>query len=495
MILKQLKIQRSVWIDNDNFIVKRTNSRQYFLENISMIPDEISYMAVDISTRKRIGKLDESFVLNYGFEGANFVLRGKSWTIVKKEEEEILVNQSKKIGTAPSWSGEDIPVPFEVAREVGKLRREVLHNKEIIDYPCNKKTFIKFQKQIENQKRLGFITPNDKTITIDVEDKSVVINVCFGTKVNETLGRIISAILAQSIGESVGINSDSYRINLELPRRIQPERIRQILLDINPETLEYLLTTILRNSTYIRWQLINVARKFGAIKKNFDAKNIGIKKLFTLFENTLIFDEAVEKTIWERMDIINTKQILSEIHSGKIKIVIQKMSPISLAGLETIRGLMVPQRADRSILMALKKRLEETEISLFCTNCFHLWYTTVRRADEIPKCSKCNAIKIAVIPRYKIDLINILKKKNRTKDEDKEAKRLHKNASLVLNNGKSALYALVGRGIGPDTAARILRKYNSSQLKKSEEIQIKFLRDILKAELNYARTRGFWDNT
>ena len=58
----------------------------------------------------------------------------------------------------------------------------------------------------------------------------------------------------------------------------------------------------------------------------------------------------------------------------------------------------------------------------------------------------------------------------------------------------SALLTLVGRGIGPDTAARILRRYSSSQIEKSEEVLIKFLRDILKAELNYARTRGFWDN-
>ena len=76
----------------------------------------------------------------------------------------------------------------------------------------------------------------------------------------------------------------------------------------------------------------------------------------------------------------------------------------------------------------------------------------------------------------------------------KEVKRLHKNASLILSYGKPAIMALVGRGIGPDTAARILRRYNLSQLKKSEELQKKFLRDILKAELNYARTRGFWDN-
>ena len=51
----------------------------------------------------------------------------------------------------------------------------------------------------------------------------------------------------------------------------------------------------------------------------------------------------------------------------------------------------------------------------------------------------------------------------------------------------------MGRGIGPDTAARILRRYNKTELEKSDELQIRFLRDILKAELNYARTRGFWD--
>jgi len=37
-------------------------------------------------------------------------------------------------------------------------------------------------------------------------------------------------------------------------------------------------------------------------------------------------------------------------------------------------------------------------------------------------------------------------------------------------------------------------KYNLNDIEKSEEVEIKFLRDILKAELNYARTRGFWDN-
>ena len=50
-----------------------------------MIPDEKTYAAVDISSRKKVGRLDESFVLNSGFEGEKFILRGRPWVIVKKE--------------------------------------------------------------------------------------------------------------------------------------------------------------------------------------------------------------------------------------------------------------------------------------------------------------------------------------------------------------------------------------------------------------------------
>ena len=496
-VLKQLKDQRTVWFEEENkeiFLVKRRNSRHYFLDNISMIPDEKTYRVVDISTRKTIGTLDESFVLSSVFEGEKFILQGRPWVIVKREDDEILVSSVKDVGTVPSWIGEDIPVPFEVALEVGRLRRLASEDKPIKNYPCDKKTLERFLQYISNQKKLGFVVPDDKIITLELDDKNIVINACFGTKVNETLGRLISAMLAQSIGESVGINSDSYRINLELPGRIPVERISDILMKTRPETLEYLIETILRNSTYIRWQLVHVARKFGALRKDFDYKNVGMKRLFGLFEQSLIFEEALDKLIWDRMDIKNTKAVLEKIQTGEIQLQIQGLSPIATTGFETIRGLMVPQRADRTILMALKKRLEDTSITLICTNCHHSWNTSVSRSDLQPKCSKCGAIKITVLRRYNKEMAKLLTKKERTKEENREVKRLHKNASLVLSYGRYALLALMARGIGPDTAARILRRYNQRELEKSEEIKIKFLRDILKAELTYARTRGFWDN-
>ena len=245
-----------------------------------------------------------------------------------------------------------------------------------------------------------------------------------------------------------------------------------------------LLTENKSNETEIKLSP-KVERLKGILKvdKDFDYKNVGVKKLFKLFKSSLIFDEAIDKIIWDKMDIENTQKILREIQNGDIDIHIQRLSPIALSGLETMKGLMVPLRADRSILMALKGRLFDINIKLVCTNCNKKWNTTVKRADFQPKCSNCGAIKIAVLRRYDKNSIKILTKKRVTSDENKEIKRLYKNASLVLTFGKFAMMTLMGRGIGPDTAARILRRYNRIELEKSDEIQLKHLRNILKAEL------------
>ncbi|MFH1100843.1 MAG: DEAD/DEAH box helicase [Methanobacteriota archaeon] len=496
-LIQQLQNQYIFTVKEDKpiILVKRRRSRDYFIDNISMIPDEKSYMVIDASSRTKIGKLDESFVLSSGFEGTKFILRGRPWIIVKRDEDSILVSPIKELGTVPSWVGEDIPIPFEVAQEVGRIRRFVSEKKPYDQYPCDEKTFTAFLQQITNQERQGFLVPHDSLLTVETEGKTVVINACFGTKVNESLGRLISAILVQSLGESVGVTSDAYRITLELPGRVPADRIVDILMKTNPESLEYLLTTILRNSSSLRWQLVHVARKFGILRKDFDYRFIGMRKLFTLFEHSLVFEEALDKLLWERMDIKRTQQVLRDIQSGRITVQQQRLSPLALAGYETIRGLMLPERADRTILNALKRRLEENDITFLCTNCKHTWNTSVGRTPSQPSCPQCQAIRIAVIPRRQHALIKLYKKKAKTKEDQKEIARLHKNASLILSHGVFAVYTIMGRGIGPDTAARILRRYTKRDLEQSDETLMKLLKDILKAELTYARTRGFWDNS
>lgn len=111
---------------NDMEFWKGRKSREYFYTNISMIPDEKTYKIRDISSRQIIGTLDESFVSVHLSEDEKFIVKGNSWKVVEIKEDEVLVQQIKEIARIPSWIGEEIPVPYDVAQEVGKLRRELI---------------------------------------------------------------------------------------------------------------------------------------------------------------------------------------------------------------------------------------------------------------------------------------------------------------------------------------------------------------------------------
>ena len=65
--------------------------------------------------------------------------------------------------------------------------------------------------------------------------------------------------------------------------------------------------------------------------------------------------------------------------------------------------------------------------------------------------------------------------------------RAWKASSLVENFGATALTVLSGYGIGPDTAARILRNM-------VDENGDGLYRQIYEAERQYVMTRGFWND-
>ncbi|MGD0994130.1 MAG: hypothetical protein ABR909_01235 [Candidatus Bathyarchaeia archaeon] len=56
---------------------------------------------------------------------------------------------------------------------------------------------------------------------------------------------------------------------------------------------------------------------------------------------------------------------------------------------------------------------------------------------------------------------------------------------MILRYGKQAVRALQVKGVGPETASRILGKMHPQEEQ--------FYMDLLKAKIQYLRTREFWD--
>jgi ATP-dependent Lhr-like helicase len=478
-VLEQLKSIRMVFDDGDAFKRSR-KGMDYFYNNISMIPDERTYRVRDIGTRAVIGTLDESFVATFEEARALFIAKGRTWRVVEMREDEILVEEVRDMGDVPSWVGSDIPVPFEVAQEVGRMRRV----RDYQDYPGDERCAEVLERFMAEQES-RHVVPTDRTVTIDLADCLAIVNCCFGTRVNETLGKIYGALLSARLGESVGVDVDPYRVKLELPRFVEGDVIEDTIRSVKPGTVEALARMVILNSTFLKWRFAFVAKKFGIIEKTADHRFINFGKLFEIHQGTPAYKEAVNKVLWEDLDIPNTEKVVSMMASGEIEVIHQSMSRIGLEGITRSKELMQPLRADHAILMALKKRLEDEVMFATCMNCGSQRRFRVADAPDRFSCDSCGGCMIAILKEYDRDLGALVRKRDLDKDEVKSRMRMSRCANIVNEYGGRAAIVLAGRGVGPDTASRILR---SPYVDEDG-----FLRSILTAEVAYAKNKQFWD--
>jgi ATP-dependent Lhr-like helicase len=501
-VIRQLNETRIIWFENDK-VGRKRKTLHYFYENLSMIPDEKRFEIFDIVSGRTVGALDEVFVADFAKPGAVFIAKGEMWRIIEMitEKNWIKVEPIRDPGgEIPNWIGEEIPVPYEVAQEVGGIRKSIndklacgMDAKKIIedynkDYQADFETSNEILELIGKQQKSGLLVPTHDIIIIEQEGKTLMLNICGGHKVNETLGRVLMSLLAARFGASVAMEIDPYRIKFELPSLFHADKLKELLMTTKPYHIEPIIAMTLKNTMLLKWKMVHVARKFGALSRDVDYERISMKKLLDVFEHTPMYDEAVREIFHDKLDIKRAEMVLSSIQGGSLKIIVQRSSPIGEAGFPGGRELLAPEKADSSIILALKNRIMEDRVILFCLNC-KKWISRrmVKRVPEKPECPLCSSRLIAALKPWEEEEIKLVKKpeSEKTEEERKRTVRVYRNANLVLSQGKTAAIALASRGVGPETASRVIRK-----MREDEE---EFYRDILIAERNYARTKRFWE--
>jgi ATP-dependent Lhr-like helicase len=481
-VLGQMVSMRILWKEGGRFS-RRRGAIKFFYDNLSMIPDEKSYRIVDITTRKSIGTLDEFFIATYGEVGVRFIVKGASWRIVEIRDDSVLVEPSAELGAVPGWIGEEIPVPFEAAQEVGMLRASGPQ----VPYPLDPDAWRLVSDSLEAQKIGGFPVPDEKRIVVEAHSSGrvLVVNACLGTKVNDTIARLISALLSARLASEVGIQTDPYRMIFELPAPVKPEAVRDHLLAMEPGDVAKVLRVAIANSSILKRELLHTARKFGAVEKRANFRAVNFNRIARLYQDTPLFDEALEKTLFDRMDIPRTADAVRQIREGKIEVVVGPPSPIGAAGIQLRWDMLAAGRVERPILLAFKARLERSPVRLYCLSCRK---SSRRAIKELPRhisCPYCSARLVAAVPLWDERSLEVAAKKDGLSAEEKKIyTRLRKNANLVLADGSKAILALAARGVGVDTAARILDFQHATE----EE----FLRALLAAEVQYAKNRRFW---
>lgn len=490
-VLNQLASERIIWRERDEFGRKKA-AYIYYYTNLSMIPDQTRFFVVDTLSGKTVAMLDEPFVVNNIHPGSLFITKGMPWNVVDVTEKEVLVEPAYDIsGSIPAWEGEQIPVPFNVAQEVGVLRKEIVKKGfDFTKYSLDKTAFIEAYVLMNKQKE--FFIPDDKTIFIEPVEDFLIIYAHFGTVVNETLGKLISILLSAYLGQTVGMKADPYRIILEFAGEPEIDLVKKIINETKPRDIKPVLERSLLRTTLFRYKFVHVARRFGLIEKRRDYQKINIRRLIEAVLDSPIYRETLNEIFKEKLDVEKAEEILEDIQKGKIKVKVYKgkLSPLSKYTLNRVMRvpeLILPARPESEIADIMKQRIYNRRAKMFCTYCLNVFYDMIEDLPKKIKCPKCASTMITYSKTDEDVKCLYEKKKSKKKLSEEESKKLkeyNQISNLVNAYGKKAIIVLSGRGVGPEIATRILGRRRATE-------KVLF-RDMLDAQKNFLKTKRYW---
>ncbi len=492
------RFPRLAWVSEvDEVLIKpRGQSRslyRYFFENISMIPDEKDYLVIDVDNDTPVGILHEAFVAEYGKPGVKFIIRGSPWRILNIYGDKIYVKaEEDPTGAIPSWIGEEIPVPLEVALEVGWIRSEVerlLHHgatrEEVAErlaalYPASRETILRAIRETVEQVEMGLPVPTDRRIIVEEFEENIVVHAHFGTLVNRTLARLLGHVISEETGFPVAVQQDPYRVILETVAGVDARYVAELLKELAHRNLEKELREAVTKTGLFKRRLINVARKSGALSKYANFSNVTLGRLIKGFEGTCIFEEAYKDTLRKDMDVESTLRMLWKIAEGEIEVIAldEGPTPIARAAMESIRmktDIVPPERMNRIIIESARVRLLNESRVLLCMRCRrYLDWVTVRELPDQPRCPLCGSSELGVFDHSPEEVMEQSSRDRRGAKTAKWWRRGKDYSKLVSLYGRRAILVAVAKRIEPSEAWDILSE--------TEDESDEFFERIVEAE-------------
>jgi ATP-dependent Lhr-like helicase len=499
--------QRIVRLAGDGKAFERSGPSEkifeYYFGNLSMIPEFKQYLVVDDEKKRPVGVLDESFIAEHGEPGIKFVMGGELWRIVQVFQDKVYVKGERDpLGAVPTWIGEEIPVPFSIAQEVGRLRARLeeglKEGKSLGDvvkglsreYNIEYKTMELALREAAAQVEAGLQLPTAKRVTVEQVKDVCVLNGCFGTLVNRTLARLIAHKASAELGAAVATSIDPYRILLRSDM-LEPEKVVDILTGRLSHDTQRDLRQIVEESRFFRWRLAQVARRMGVLRREVELTSSVLDKLVRSLKGTPAFEEAFNEVVRKDLDLELTSEILKRVAKGEIEIVSfgdrKKPAPISELAWRQRYTVLEPTAHGRMKLLAAasaKARLLSEIRTFTCVDCMKYFEEIqINALEEKPKCPLCGSAKLGMAEESEGELRRAAELAGRGRVTPLW-KHVFDSSKLISRHGKMAAAALAGRGLTPAVVEHILSR--------EPKLSNRFLELLIQAERETFFRRFRW---
>ncbi|MBD3309891.1 ATP-dependent helicase [Candidatus Woesearchaeota archaeon] len=339
--LEDRYIYAKIWHKNGKIGRKGRMARVIYMTNIGTIPDE-SFILVKIGDQI-VGKIDEAFMEKLK-PGDIFLLGGATYQFRFSRGMVAQVKAtSNRPPTVPRWFSEMLPLSFDLAMEIGKFRRlmeeKFCHKKKKADILkfineylyVDKNSAEAIYKYFREQYDYTEI-PNDKKILVEHYDedgdKKVVFHTLYGRRVNDCLSRAVAFAIArtQHRNVDVGISDNGFYISSE--KRVN---VMSAFRMLKAEKLEMVMHMAIDKSEVLKRRFRHCAGRALMILRNYKGrrKRVGRQQVSSMIlmsavkridPHFSILKEARREVLEDLMDIENTRKVLKDIQSKKVKV-------------------------------------------------------------------------------------------------------------------------------------------------------------------------------
>jgi ATP-dependent Lhr-like helicase len=505
-ILKYMhnRFPRLAWASFEDQVVLRPQRTkalfEYYFDNLSMIPEEKQFLVIDESTDSSIGVLDEAFMAEYGKPGTKFIIRGSPWQIIHATEEKVYVRPvDDPTGSIPSWIGEEIPVPYEIAQELAEVRGFVEEKTQsgasgeqisaLLSerYPADQETILHALSETLEQVHNGFPVPTPKRIVVEDWGEFVILHTNFGSLTNRALAQLLGQVLSDKLGRGIIVQHDPYRIFVQTMGAMNAERLVEVLKEIqgmSEQAIRNTLTLSTVKTGLFKRRVIQVARRFGALKRWADFGSISIQKLITSFEGTPIYEEGLKEVFSKDLDGDGLVMVLGRIRDGMVRLQVVgtggNATPVARVGIERVsmKTDLIPPEQMRAVLVeSAKARLLNETGNFVCTACWdYMEMIRIKDLPDKPKCPRCGSYAIGMLKVEEEKSLPLIEKRGEhlAKGEEKMKVQARQTGELIEKYSKAAAVVLSARRVSVNDAKIVLEK--------EPKLSDKFYELVLEAE-------------
>ncbi len=494
-------------INKEGELLKKTGKgRRYYYENLGMINDERRYPFINAISDEMVGTVGDEFWSLRARVGLNVILKGRVWRILQIDEERGVLHalpSTDPLGAAPGWDGELIPVTREVAEEAGNLRDTISKAESLESLAESLDTDVASLKEISDeskaQLKAGLPLPSRSNLVLEVWDQYLIIHSTRGEMFNMALGAILDAALSE---KELIYNwwNDPYRILIEAPNKLneyEVNDIEELIKALTPEEADRLLLDYMEARFPFGYKMKFIAERFGVIPRGKIMGPDRVENLYYRFRDTPIYKETLREAYHEKLDLEAVKEVVTGIADGSVDVFTKRVKDPSvlarhiLEKYADVEELMATDATITDQIEYMRQNIHSRKVRLACVNCGE-WHTDIRirELEDHPHCGNCGSGLLSMMrrnqdPEHYLMLLNRWNQGDELFGEDQDIL-VHgrKTADMVLSYGRKAVEALMVYGVGPVTSYQVL-----SRMHRSHE---EFYKDLLKAKIQYMKTRQYW---